>query len=106
AQQTLGRFFFYAIAPLFYNSAIIAGIFIFRDSIGLIGIGVGALIGAVLQLLIALFGLNGTGFRYRPIIKWKSPDFRLILRQLPARSVDQGLDSINSIVETNFARRL
>jgi putative peptidoglycan lipid II flippase len=34
------------------------------------------------------------------------PDFRKVLRQLPPRSIDQGIMSINSIVDTNFARRL
>lgn len=105
-QQTFGRFFFYAIAPLFYNLSIIASIFIFKDSLGLIGLGVGALAGAILQLLVVLLGMHGSGFKYRMKIKFKSPDFRLILKQLPARSIDQGVDSINSVAETNFATRL
>jgi putative peptidoglycan lipid II flippase len=105
-QQTYGRFFFYAVGPLFYNTAIIISIFIFRDNIGLIGLGVGALAGAILQLLLVILGLGGLGFKYRPKIMWRSKDFKLILRQLPPRSLDQGIDSLNSIVETNFARRL
>lgn len=105
-QQTYGRFFFYAIAPLFYNLSIIISIFVFKDNLGIIGLGVGAFIGAVLQLGIAALGLFGTGFRYTPRIRWGNRDFRLILRQLPPRSIDQGIDSINSIVETNFARRI
>lgn len=105
AQQTFGRFFFYAVAPIGYNLAIIASIFIFKD-MGLVGLGVGALIGAVLQLLIVLLGLPGTNFTWRPKIMWRSSDFRLILRQLPPRSVDQGIDSLNSIVETNLAARI
>lgn len=105
-QQTLGRFFFFAIAPLLYNLSIIASIFIFRDNIGLVGLGIGALAGGVIQLLIAFIGLHGTGFKWSPRIVWKSADFRLILRQLPSRSIDQGVDQINSIVETNLASRL
>src|ERR1700689_4994781 len=31
-QQTMGRFFFYAIAPLFYNTSIIISIFIFKHN--------------------------------------------------------------------------
>lgn len=105
-QQTFGRFFFFAIAPLFYNGSIILSIYLFQDSLGLIGLGVGALLGAILQLLVSLGGFIGLKYRYRATIKWSSPDFRAILRQLPARSIDQGIDSINSIVETNLARRL
>lgn len=105
-QQNLGRFFFFAIAPVFYNSAILISVYAFRDNIGLVGLGVGALIGAILQLLIVLFGLYGTGYRWSPSISWKNKDFRLILKQLPPRSIDQGADSINSIVETGLATRL
>lgn len=105
-QQTFGRFFFYAIAPLFYNVAIIVSIFIFRDNVGIVGLGIGALIGAFLQLVIVLFGLGGLDFIFHNKINFKNPDFRRVLRQLPPRSVDQGIDSINSIVETNFGSHL
>lgn len=105
-QQTFGRFFFYAVAPLFYNSAIIVSIYVFKDDLGLIGLGVGALLGAVLQLAVALLGFIGMHYKYQVTIKWKNNDFKQILRQLPPRSLDQGIDSVNSIVETNLARRL
>ncbi len=105
-QQTFGRWFFFALAPLFYNLAIIISIMLFRHNIGLVGLGIGALVGAALQLLVVLLGLSKTNFFWRPKILWKSSDFKLILRQLPPRSIDQGIDSINSIVETNLATRL
>lgn len=105
-QQTFGRFFFFALAPLFYSLSIIISIYIFKDNLGLIGLGVGALAGAILQLIISFFGFSGLKFRYTRRINWKNADFRLMLQQLPARSLDQGIDSINSIVETRFARKL
>jgi len=105
-QQTFGRFFFYALAPLLYNLAIILSIFVFRHNIGLVGLGIGALVGAVLQLGVVAFGLIGTGFHWSPKILWRSSDFRLILRQLPPRSLDQGIDATEAIIETHFARRL
>jgi putative peptidoglycan lipid II flippase len=45
-------------------------------------------------------------FRYLPRISWNRQDFRQILNNLPPRSIDQGIDSINSIVETNRASTL
>ncbi len=114
-QQTFGRFFFYAVAPLFYNVSIIIGALVFSTvggnqggpgHIGLVGLGVGALVGAVLQLIVVAFGLHNSGFHWNPKVQWKNKDFRLILRQLPARSIDQGIDSINSMAETRFASRL
>lgn len=105
-QQTFGRFFFYAIAPLFYNLSIIVSVYLFKYNLGVVGLGIGALTGAILQLIVASLGLFGLNFRYKLHISFKSRDFKLILRKLPARSIDQGIDSINSIVETNRASAL
>ncbi len=105
-QQTMGRFFFFAIAPLFYNLSIIASIYIFKDNIGLVGLGLGALIGGVIQLLIVIFGLWGTSFHWRPNITWRSHDFHVVLRNLPPRSLDQGMDQVENIVETHIASGL
>lgn len=105
-QQTFGRFFFFAISPLFYNLSIIVSIFLFKESIGIVGLGIGALFGGVLQLLIAALGLWGLGFRWQPTISWKNHEFRKVLRQLPPRSLDQGIDQVNSIVEVNRAQAL
>lgn len=105
-QQTYGRFFFYATASLFYNLSIITSVFLFRDTLGVVGLGVGAFVGGIAQLTVVLFGLHGLGYSYRPTIKWKSADFRFVLRQLPPRSLDQGVDQINSVVEVNRAQAL
>ncbi len=106
AQQIFGRFFFFAISPVVYNLCIILSIYVFENSIGLRGLGIGALVGGIVQLLTAFLGTKGLNFKYSMIINFKSLDFRRILRQLPARSLDQGIDSVNSIVETNRARTL
>jgi putative peptidoglycan lipid II flippase len=105
-QQTMGRFFFYAIAPLFYNLSIIVSIFVFKHNIGLVGLGIGAVVGAILQLIVVIIGLTNTGFKWYPRINWKTSDFRLILRNLPPRSLDQGMDQIEDIVETHIASGL
>lgn len=105
-QQTVGRFFFYAVAPLIYNLAIISAIFLFGATLGIVGLGIGAVIGAFLQLLVAIVGLSGLGFTYHPVIKWKSKDFKTVANNLPARSLDQGIDQVNNIVEINRAQAL
>lgn len=114
-QQALGRFFFYATAPLLYNGSIIVATLVFgtthgRDGgpghMGIMGLGIGALIGAVLQLLVVLIGTYGTGYRWTPHIIWRNKDFKQVLRNLPPRSIDQGIDQLESIVETRFARDL
>lgn len=105
-QQAVGRFFFIAVAPLFYNASIIASIFIFGDSLGVVGLSIGVAVGAILQLLIVGLGMAGLKFRYIPRIDFKNKSFKEVLRVLPARAIDQGIDSINAIVETRFASKL
>lgn len=105
-QQTMGRFFFYAIAPLIYNIAIIVSIFVFKDNIGLVGLGIGALVGAFLQLGVVCIGTIGSHFHYRPKILWNDGDFRIVLRNLPPRSLDQGIDQVEGIVEVHIASSL
>jgi putative peptidoglycan lipid II flippase len=105
-QQTMGRFFFYAIAPIFYNFSIIISIYAFRHNIGLVGLGIGALVGAILQLFIIGLGAMKLSYRWHPKIMWRSKDFRTVLRNLPPRSLDQGMDQIENIVETHIASGL
>lgn len=105
-QQTMGRFFFFAIAPLFYNLSIIISIFVFKDNIGLVGLGIGALAGGIIQLLIVTIGMWKTGFRWHPRIKWRDREFHIVLRNLPPRSLDQGIDQVENIVETHIASGL
>ncbi len=104
AQQTIGRFFFYAIAPLFYNVSIIISIYVFKGTdVGIVGLGIGALVGGILQLIVVTFGLIGTDFHWHPKIMWRNRDFQAMLRQLPPRSLDQGIDQVQSVVDTRFA---
>lgn len=105
-QQTLGRFFFFAIAPLFYNLAIIISIFVFKDSVGIVGLGIGALIGAILQLIVVAFGVARLNYHWRPKIMWGNKEFNTVLRNLPPRAIDQGMDQINDVVETHIASNL
>jgi putative peptidoglycan lipid II flippase len=105
-QQTMGRFFFYAIAPLFYNLSIIISIFIFKHNIGLVGLGLGALIGGIAQLLIVIIGLWKMNYHWRPRIMWRNSDFQSVLHNLPPRSLDQGVDQVENVVETHIASSL
>ncbi|MBP9852544.1 MAG: putative peptidoglycan lipid flippase [Patescibacteria group bacterium] len=101
-QQAYGRFFFFAIAPLFYNLCIIASIYIFDTTLGIVGLAWGALVGGILQLMVIMIGTHGIGFSWRPRIKI-TEDFKKMSSQLPARSLDQGMDQVQNIVETTLA---
>jgi putative peptidoglycan lipid II flippase len=115
-QQAVGRFAFFALAPVVYNIGIIIGALFFTNGIyigqwqlfegGIMGVALGVVLGSVLQLLVSSIGLFGMGFDYRFKIYWKNKGLHQVLRLLPPRSLDQGIDYVNSIVEINLASRL
>lgn len=115
-QQAVGRFVFYAFAPAIYNIGIIIGITWFTGGInlfgvqlfegGIMGVALGVILGAVMQLIVALIGLFGLGMDYEFKIYWRNQGFRSILKLLPARSLDQGIDYVNGIVNTNLSSRM
>ena len=115
-QQAVGRFVFYAFAPAIYNIGIVIGITWFTGGInlfgiqlfegGIMGVALGVILGAIMQLIVALVGLFGLGMDYEFKIYWKNQGFRAILKLLPARSLDQGIDYVNGIVNTNLSSRM
>lgn len=115
-QQAVGRFIFYAFAPVLYNIGIIIGITWFTGGInlfgvelfggGIMGVAIGVILGAVMQLIFSLIGLFGLGMDYNFKIRWRNQGFRSILKLLPARSLDQGMDYVNGIVNTNLSSRM
>jgi putative peptidoglycan lipid II flippase len=115
-QQAVGRFAFFALAPVLYNIGIIIGALFFTNGInifgvqifegGIMGVALGVVLGSILQLLVSSFGLMGMGYDYRFKIYWKNKGFHQVLRLLPPRSLDQGIDYVNGLVETNLASRM
>lgn len=112
-QQAIGRFTFFALAPLIYNIGIIIGITVFTNGIsifgwqifegGIMGVALGVVLGSVMQLIVSALGLIGMGFDYEFKIAWQNKGFQKVLHMLPARSLDQGIDYVNSLVETSLA---
>lgn len=115
-QQAVGRFVFFALAPMIYNIGIIIGATVFTNGItlfghqffsgGIMGVALGVVLGAVMQLLVSCLGLIGLGFDYEFKIYWRNHGFRKVLTLLPARSADQGLDYISNMLDTNLASRM
>ena len=115
-QQAVKRFVFYAIAPALHNVGIIVGILVFTNGInifgwqifegGIMGVAIGVVFGALLQLFASIIGMVGIGFQYNFKIYWKNQGFRTVLKLLPTRSADQSIDYVMSILNTNLASRM
>jgi putative peptidoglycan lipid II flippase len=98
-QQAFGRFFFNALSPILYNAGIIFGIIVLAPTMGIKGVAIGVGFGAIAQLLVSCLGMIGLGFDYKALINWRHKGFRQTLRTLPARSFDQSIDQVMSIIE-------
>ena len=115
-QQAVGRFMFCALAPMLYNVGIIIGTVWFTGGVnlfgwqifdgGIMGVALGVVLGSFLQLIVSAVGLAGLGFDYNFKIYWRNKGFRKVLSLLAARSVDQAMDYVVSLVEVNLASRL
>lgn len=115
-QQAVGRFFFFALAPSMYSVGIIIGILFLTNGVnifgwqvfggGIMGVAVGVVLGSIFQLLVSSIGMHGLNFAYQFKIYWRNYGLKQVLRLLPARSFDQGIDYFSYLVEINLASRL
>lgn len=115
-QQSVGRFTFFALSPVIYNIGIVIGALVFTNGItifgwqvfegGIMGVALGVVLGSIMQLVVSSIGLIGLGFDYQFKIFWRNQGFKKVLQLLPSRSLDQGADYFNSIVEMNLASRM
>jgi putative peptidoglycan lipid II flippase len=100
------RFAVFAIAPFFWNVAIIAVLvglapaFPERDKIYAYAIGV--LVGTVVQLALVSFDLRNTPFRLQRVIAW-TPDVRKVLLLMLPVTISLGLINFNLVINSFFA---
>ena len=99
-QQAFHRFVVFALASLFYNVGIIFGIIVLSPHLGIYGVAWGVVAGAGLQALLQILGMAGLGYRYTVRFKTKAQNVRRVLALMVPRSIDQGIDQINYLVET------
>lgn len=118
--QSFKKFFVYALSPVFYNLGIIAGIVFFTPQFGLLGLGFGVALGALLHLLVQVPVVVSLGLAPIPIIRIAWQEVRqtmfLSLPRTLALSVHQlvililvGLASLmaaGSVAVFNFAYNL
>lgn len=92
------RFVEFSIAPILYNLGILFGLAVLVPSMGIRGVAVGALIGAVLHLAVQLPAVTAAGFRYRRILDFRHPGVREIGRLLLPRAFGQSVTQIAQLI--------
>jgi len=100
------RFAVFAIAPFFWNLAIIAVLvglapaFPERDRIYAYAIGV--LVGTAVQLALVAFDLRNTPFRLQRVFDWKGPAVRRVLVLMLPVTISLGLINFNLVINSFF----
>ncbi len=69
----------------------------------MVGMAIGTLIGGAAQLLIQLPSLRAVGYRYEPILDWRDPGFRQVLKLLAPSVLGVAAVQINVFVDSWFA---
>ncbi|MBP9827450.1 murein biosynthesis integral membrane protein MurJ [Candidatus Saccharibacteria bacterium] len=107
-QQAFQRFILFALASVFYNVGIIIGILYFEPffQVPIYGVAWGVVAGTALQAVIQLWGVWGLGFKYNQHFKIWHPSIGRIVKLMVPRSLDLGLEQINTIVETAIGSQL
>jgi putative peptidoglycan lipid II flippase len=107
--NSVRRFFIPALSPAMFNIATIACAFVLvpvMPRLGLppiLGIAIGTLVGGLGQALLQWPALRAEGFRYRPVIDFKDPALREVLRLMGPGTLGLAAVQINVFVNTYLA---
>ena len=97
------RFAWPAIAPLFYNLAIIAAAIVLAPLIGVEGLAVGVAIGSLAHLLVQLPNLASVGQRYDLSLSINHPGVRRVAWLMAPRTLGLAAVQINFLASTLLA---
>ncbi len=106
ALNARGRFGAAAVAPIAYNLGIIAGAVLLVPLLGVRGVAVGVVLGAIAHVLVQLPALRRAGVRLRPNAAMSDPQARQGLRLMIPRAIGLGGSQIVFLVITSLASLL
>lgn len=98
-----GRFAASAVAPLVYNLAIILGALLFVPQLGVGGLALGVVVGAIGHVVVQLPGLRSMGARIRPSLGLDDPQARRALVLMAPRALGLGATQVVFLVMTGLA---
>src|SRR5437588_6013891 len=94
------RFFAQALAPLFYNGAIIVAAAFFAPRYGVTALAIGVVAGAMLHVSIQLPSLRRTGWRPTTAFGWHDPGVRKVGRLMFPIALGLAAAQVNVFVDT------
>lgn len=100
------RFGAFAISPLFWNLTIILVLVLvepmFEGQDRIYAYAIGILVGTLVQLLIPVWDLRNTPFRFRFSFDWRHPGLRRVLLLMLPVTLSLGLINFNLIINSFF----
>ncbi len=104
--NSYNRFGVFAIAPLFWNLAIIAVLVglapVFPEGDEIYAYAIGVLVGTVIQLAMVAFDLRNTPFRLQRVFDWRSPLVKKVLLLMLPVTISLGLINFNLSINSLF----
>ena len=100
------RFFAYALAPLFYNLAIIIGAYFLAPRYGLVSVVYMVIIGSIIHALVQLPSVMNLGYRYQFVLDFKDKAIKRIFRLMLPRTIGMGVNQLMLVVYTAIASTL
>jgi putative peptidoglycan lipid II flippase len=94
-----------AFAPIIYNAATILGAVVLGPRVGVYGVAIGVVAGAIGFLLLQIPGLMRSGMRYSISFDPRTPGVTEVGRLLAPRLIGQAAFQLNFIAVTNLAWR-
>lgn len=98
--QYFKNFLAYSLAAPLYNVGIIAGIVFLAPCMGITGVGIGVIAGALLYLAIQIVPALRCGFVWRPVFALRESSLGQIFRLMLPRTAGIAANQINLIVPT------
>jgi putative peptidoglycan lipid II flippase len=96
--NSYNRFAIAAMAPLMYNLAIIAAAWLLSGPLGIYSLALGAVVGALLHLLVQLPFCLRLGMRWQPIVDLGHAGVREVVRLFAPRVLGLGVVQLNQVV--------
>jgi putative peptidoglycan lipid II flippase len=97
------NFLYPALAPIFYNLAIIVAA-LFSDSVRVLAFAV--VLGALLHLVVQVPGLRLVGMRWQALTEWKNSAVREVARLMGPRVIGLAAYHLNFVIATILASNL
>ena len=100
------KFFYYSLAPIFYNLGIIIGVVFLSEYFGPIGLAWGVILGALMHLSVQIPETLNSGLNFSFQLDFKNKNLRRIIILMIPRALGTAVSQINLLVVTVIASTL